>query len=134
MPAGLNLSAMPPSEEAEEAAAPPQAALILVSSPDPTLAENGRWQIDHFPFTIGRDEGDITIPGDGHVSRKHARITFENNDYFLEDLGSSNGTFINDTQIAAHEAMPLRTDKSTRIQIGKTTSFIFKIEAVDSGQ
>lgn len=136
LPAGLNLSALKSKEEPEEVEAPPQAALVLVSSPDPSLAENGRWQIDHFPFTIGRDEGDITIPGDRHVSRKHARITFENNDYFIEDLGSSNGTFVNDTQIATREAMPLRTDKSTRIQIGKTTSFIFKveIEAVDSEQ
>ena len=29
------------------------------------------------------------------VSRRHARITLSNGQYFLEDLGSTNGTFIN---------------------------------------
>ncbi|MFO7683374.1 MAG: FHA domain-containing protein [Chloroflexota bacterium] len=128
LPVGLSLSAIKPEEEVVEEA-PLQAALFLVSSPDASLAEINRWEINHFPFTIGRTDCDISISNDRHVSRKHAQIIFENHDYFIEDLGSSNGTFVNDTQITAREPMPLRSDKSTRLQIGKTTSFIFKIEA-----
>ena len=128
LPAGLNLSAQSEEDEPEEEETLQQAALTLVGSPDTQLAETNHWEIEHFPFTIGRDACDITITRDRHVSRKHAQITFENNDYFIEDLASSNGTFVNDTQIAAREPMPLRTDKGTRIQVGKTTSFIFNIE------
>jgi hypothetical protein len=131
LPAGLNLSALSQKDEPKEEVQPQLAALTLVSSPDPSLTEINSWQINHFPFTIGREECDITITGDRHVSRKHAQITFENNDYFIEDLASSNGTFVNDTQIAAREPMPLRTDKGTRIQIGKTTSFIFNLKTED---
>jgi len=128
LPAGLSLSAQSQEDEPEEEETLQRAALTLVGSPDIKLAETNRWEINHFPFTIGRDGCDITITGDRHVSRKHTQITIENNDFFIEDLGSSNGTFVNDTQIAAHEPMPLRTDKGTRVQVGKTTSFIFNID------
>lgn len=128
LPAGLNLSAQTDEDEDEEEIAPQLATLTLVGSPDESLTEINRWEIEDYPFTIGREDCDITIHKDRHVSRKHAQITFVNNEYFIEDLASSNGTFVNDTQIAAREPMPLRRDKGTRIQIGKTTSFIFNIE------
>ena len=127
LPAGLNLSALSKKDEPEEVK-PQLASLTLADSPDKSLIEINRWEITQFPFAIGRDECAITITGDRHVSRKHAQITMENNDYFIEDLASSNGTFVNDTQIAPREPMPLRTDKGTRIQIGKTTSFVFTVE------
>lgn len=50
-------------------------------------------------FLIGREpdnELQIVSPG---VSRKHARLVFQNNHYLLEDLGSSNGTFVNGERI-----------------------------------
>ncbi|MBE2220108.1 MAG: FHA domain-containing protein [Anaerolineae bacterium] len=128
LPAGLNLFTQSQEDEAEVVVRQ-QAALTLVSSPDDSLTVINRWEINQFPFTIGREDCDISITKDRHVSRKHAQIISENNDYFIEDLASSNGTFINDTQIAAREPMPLRTDRGTRIQIGKTTSFIFSVEA-----
>ncbi len=130
LPAGLNLNILSKETEAEEET-PKRAALTLVGSPDESLTKINRWEITQFPFTIGREDCDISITKDRHVSRKHAQITFENNDYFIQDLGSSNGTFVNDTQIASREPMPLRTDKATRLQIGKTTSFIFNVEADD---
>lgn len=128
LPAGLNLSAKSAADEEEDAVEPLRATLTLADSPDKSLVDTTLWEIDHFPFIFGREECDITIKGDRHVSRKHAQITFENNDFFIEDLGSSNGTFVNDTQIAAREPMPLRTDKATRLQIGKTTRFLFKVQ------
>jgi ABC-type multidrug transport system ATPase subunit len=50
---------------------------------------------------IGREPGStlqIDSPG---VSRKHARLTYRNNQFLLEDLGSSNGTFINGERISS---------------------------------
>ena len=101
--------------------------LTLISSPDTAVAHVGQWEITRFPFTIGRENADLTIANDRHISRQHARLTFEGNDYFLEDLGSSNGTFVNETKIAAREPVPLRTDRDSRIQIGRTTIFTFHV-------
>ncbi len=52
----------------------------------------GRWDADngHFP-EIDLTDDDI----DSKVSRSHAKITVENGQYFIEDLGSLNGTFVN---------------------------------------
>ena len=131
LPIGLSLTNGAQDEETIEAMAPRFAYLTLDSSPDENLNETGRWQIREYPFTIGREECDISIESDRHVSRKHAQISFTNNDYFIEDLGSSNGTFVNDTKIAPREPLPLRTDIGTRIQIGKTTSFIFNLSKAE---
>lgn len=48
------------------------------------------------PVIIGRHpECDVQID-DGSVSRQHAKITFEHGHYFIEDLNSRNGTFLNE--------------------------------------
>jgi len=49
---------------------------------------------------IGR-EGDPVALSDKTASRKHARMTFQDNQWFLEDLGSGNGTFLNGVRIKA---------------------------------
>lgn len=46
------------------------------------------------PFIIGR-EADVSLPGDTAASRQHARITKADGDYWVEDLGSTNGTWVN---------------------------------------
>ena len=52
----------------------------------------GRWDADNGIFPdVDLDAHDP----DAKVSRRHARITFRNNVYMIEDLGSTNGTFIN---------------------------------------
>ncbi|CAN0172314.1 unnamed protein product, partial [Phaeothamnion confervicola] len=44
---------------------------------------------------IGREEGDIVLEGDSASSRVHARITFEEGEHWIEDLESTNGTWVN---------------------------------------
>ncbi|MFZ5951107.1 MAG: FHA domain-containing protein [Candidatus Rifleibacteriota bacterium] len=54
---------------------------------------------DKNPFLLGRNpECDYKLPGD-KASRKHAQIVVEGEQSFLEDLNSSNGTFVNMVQI-----------------------------------
>jgi len=43
---------------------------------------------------LGRERGDVTFAEDGYVSGLHCRVSSENGDVFVTDLGSSNGTFI----------------------------------------
>jgi pSer/pThr/pTyr-binding forkhead associated (FHA) protein len=43
---------------------------------------------------IGRENGDITFPDDGYVSGSHCRIIGDDDGVFLEDLGSSNGSYM----------------------------------------
>ncbi|MBZ0235492.1 MAG: FHA domain-containing protein [Deltaproteobacteria bacterium] len=45
-------------------------------------------------ITLGRERGEINFPDDGYVSGLHARVAARDGRVFLEDLGSSNGTFI----------------------------------------
>jgi len=55
-------------------------------------AHIGRWDADGGVFP---DVDLDTDDPEAKVSRRHARITLTNGQYFLEDLGSTNGTFIN---------------------------------------
>ena len=71
-------------------------------------AEDGKeYRFDRTPVTLGRHpEDDLCLPYDTRVSRRHARITREQDSYFIEDVGpeskgSTNGTYVNEQKIAA---------------------------------
>lgn len=52
--------------------------------------------INRFPFTIGRRPGnDLALMDKGTISKEHAIITSEGGNFYIEDKGSANGTFIN---------------------------------------
>src|SRR4051812_34411447 len=69
-------------------------------------------------MTIGRDpSADITIPDQG-ISRKHAKIVKSGKNIQLVDLGSSNGTYVNDKKMEPGAAINL--SKEDMIRIGKS--------------
>jgi pSer/pThr/pTyr-binding forkhead associated (FHA) protein len=45
-------------------------------------------------FIVGRERGDLTFPTDGYVSSTHCRVVGDDDGVFLEDRGSSNGTYL----------------------------------------
>ncbi|MGZ6126531.1 MAG: FHA domain-containing protein, partial [Myxococcales bacterium] len=51
------------------------------------------------PMTVGRASACNIRIGDAGVSSKHAKIWCEDGQYFLMDLGSTNGTFVNDRDV-----------------------------------
>jgi hypothetical protein len=69
--------------------------------------------------TLGRERGEINFPDDGYVSGLHARITLKDNRVFLQDLGSSNGTFIkvNGERNVGHESFVLLGQQLFRLNL-----------------
>ena len=76
----------------------------------------GRWDADGGVFP------DVDLDSDdpeAKVSRRHARITFSDGKYFLEDLGSTNGTFVNrGKRLSPGTRQPL--NDGDEIIVGKT--------------
>jgi hypothetical protein len=65
-----------------------------------------RFPIGKKPVTFGRgDDNDIVIP-DGAVSRRHAEIRQEGDEFVITDLGSANGTKVNGAEISKQPLRP----------------------------
>lgn len=64
---------------------------------------------------IGRGKVDLIIP-DKEISRKHSAIEVRNDKIFLRDLGSTNGTYINEKKISIAEIT-----EQTEFKVGQTT-------------
>ena len=71
-------------------------------------------------LTIGRKDGNSIVLLDQHVSGNHAEIIVRNNKVYLEDLHSTNGTFLNGKRISGK----VQLSNKDEITIGKS---IFKI-------
>ena len=54
------------------------------------------------PISIGRLPDNTIVIDNPAVSARHARVYREGHQYVLEDLKSTNGTFVNDRPIARH--------------------------------
>jgi pSer/pThr/pTyr-binding forkhead associated (FHA) protein len=67
-------------------------------------------------ITMGRGN-DVTLPlGDDYSSGRHARLFSQNGQWFVEDLGSTNGTFLGRAKVSRPEPVPV----GVPIRIGKT--------------
>ncbi|HPI40313.1 MAG TPA: FHA domain-containing protein, partial [Pseudobdellovibrionaceae bacterium] len=67
------------------------------------------------PWVSGREGQLPIIISDSRVSRRQFEITFRNNNYYIQDLGSSNGTFINEVMISNVEAHQLQSGDVIRV-------------------
>ncbi len=78
------------------------------------------YPISSIPFTIGKlkERVDLELK-DRSVSRIHARILKKDDKYYLQDCGSTNGTFINGIQLQAEETVSL--EKDDEIGIGRVS-------------
>jgi hypothetical protein len=68
------------------------------------------------PITIGRAEDSTLVITDDYASARHARLVPRNGQWFIEDLGSTNGTYLDRTKVSAPLAVPL----GVPIRIGRT--------------
>ncbi|MCC6137734.1 MAG: FHA domain-containing protein, partial [Bdellovibrionaceae bacterium] len=70
-------------------------------------------------LTIGRNPTNSLILEDGFSSQRHARIEKRGSEFVVKDLRSTNGTYLNETQV-----LEARLSQNDRIRIGESV-FVF---------
>jgi pSer/pThr/pTyr-binding forkhead associated (FHA) protein len=106
---GPPVSAQPPARKTKKA---PGKAVVVegTSLKGKTFALTGE-------LTIGRsDQCKVRVEDDTYVSTVHARIFPRDGSYMVEDLGSTNGTYLNRRRITA----PAELQRGDRVKVGKT--------------
>jgi pSer/pThr/pTyr-binding forkhead associated (FHA) protein len=68
------------------------------------------------PVTIGRANDSTLVLADDYASNKHARLVPRDGQWYVEDLGSTNGTYLDRTKVTS----PLHVPIGMPIRIGKT--------------
>ena len=68
------------------------------------------------PVLLGRADSCTLVIDDDYASNQHARLSPHGPDWFLEDLGSTNGTYLDRTRVTT----PVKVAADTPIRIGKT--------------
>jgi pSer/pThr/pTyr-binding forkhead associated (FHA) protein len=84
---------------------------MLFSPPEAPLSLRPRDTV-----VLGRSRSCDLRVGGGDSSRRHAEITGDADGFMIRDLGSTNGTFVNDERVSEHRLHP-----GDRIQIGAST-------------
>jgi len=79
-----------------------------------------KYAIEHGEYIIGRDSSCPVVVDADLVSRHHARLTFNAFELVIEDLGSSNGVYIDGVQVQ----LPTRVRLDQEVQIGSSRLFI----------
>lgn len=83
--------------------------------------------LDKNEFIVGREQTADIIVSDPEISRRHARIFFQNGGYIIEDLGSTNGTFVNGQKISG----PYLLRPGEVVNFGEHVSVLFESVQVD---
>ena len=116
-PAGVPTAAPPRRERRPE----PRAALRLRIL-EPASRRGETHTIDR-EVTVGRGGGcALVLSDDTYVSQLHARLFQQNGEGYVEDLGSTNGTYVNGKQISA----VTRLKRGDQVQFGQTVAEVVK--------
>lgn len=83
-----------------------------------TRGEEKRYPVERYPFLIGKEKSCVNMMiKDMSVSRIHARLIEEEDGIYMEDLHSTNGTYLNDMLLEPHKKVRLK--KGDILQFGK---------------
>ena len=99
--------------------------LIMRTGPTPGAA----YILEGDQMTIGRDSTNEIVINDAEISRRHSRLTFQGGKYVLEDLGSTNGTFVNGQRLAG----PRVLKSGEVVSFGEQIVLVFEASTVDPG-
>ena len=98
---------------------------VMRSGPTP----GATYSLEGDQLTIGRDSSNGVAINDAEVSRKHARLTFQGGKYILEDLGSTNGTFVNGQRLAG----PAVLKSGDVVSLGEQIVLMYDALSADAG-
>jgi pSer/pThr/pTyr-binding forkhead associated (FHA) protein len=113
--------------------APGQAASLGLSAPavtkgrlvvlkSPALEPGEEVPVDTLPVAIGRGgQNEVPLNGDEFASAEHARFEPRQDGLWVEDVGSTNGTFVNGARVTT----PRRLTKGDIVRVGQTD---FRVE------
>lgn len=100
----------PPKQPSRRRGAPTHVAVTAGSN------VGARAELDQAPILIGRGSDAAIRLEDDYVSTRHARIAASGDQWFVEDLGSTNGTYVGTVRIT----QPTTITLGTQVRIGKT--------------
>jgi hypothetical protein len=98
---------------------------VMRSGPTPGVT----FPLEGDQLTIGRDSTNGVAINDAEISRKHARLMFQGGKYVLEDLGSTNGTFVNGQRLAG----PVVLKAGDVVSLGEQIVLMYDAIAADAG-
>jgi serine/threonine protein kinase len=109
-----------------ESGDPLNASVTILSCPDP-FREGQIVPVGLSRFQIGRgDDGDLSIPEDRTLSRRHALISWNGSGFSIRDLGSPNGTYLNGRRVPPDTDEPLFLN--AEIRLSNTTRLRFRCD------
>ncbi|GAA3393815.1 FHA domain-containing protein FhaB/FipA [Cryptosporangium minutisporangium] len=76
-----------------------------------------RITLSDLPITLGRADDSTLVINDDYASAQHARLVPRAGEWLIEDLGSTNGTYLGQTKISGPTPVPL----GAPIRIGRTS-------------
>lgn len=85
--------------------------------------ESTQINLEHFPFSIGRARECDFVIDSPDVSRLHAQFEFDHQQVYITDMGSTNGTYLNNNPIQVQERVKLRA--GDEINIGNVLRLMF---------
>ena len=98
---------------------------VMRSGPTPGVI----YPLEGEQITIGRDASNGVAINDAEVSRKHSRLSFQGGKFVLEDLGSTNGTFVNGQRLAG----PFVLKPGDVVSLGEQIVLMYDAVNVDPG-
>ncbi len=87
-------------------AAPQPRHIYLIVQRSPSLETDAEIHVGSAPVTVGRgSQNDLVLDGDEFASGRHARIEARGDGMWVQDLDSTNGTFVNGERVVGAERM-----------------------------
>jgi FHA domain len=78
----------------------------LVVKRSPSLQDGAEFQLNSAPVTVGRGgQNDLVLTGDEFASARHARIEVRGDGAWVQDLESTNGTYVNGARVAGAQRL-----------------------------
>jgi len=96
---------------------PARRSVRLVVARSPSLDEGSAFPLNSAPVTVGRGgQNDLVLEGDEFASSRHVRIEVRGDGVWVQDLDSTNGTYVNGSRVAGAQ----RLDPGDILRVGET--------------